>query len=208
MALFGTGVSALGAGDTHQAKLDASAARDIARRAGDHLHAAVSGFWLAYALALDQAMPAARRTIREAMHDAAASGYEMLVVDNLGAQTSLAFADGDLDTASQLLPRAIEMLREQQRWPDLGGRLLVAAAVALEQGDPERSAMLLGASRRWADQLDFQDELLLPQVARLPEGLDDRIGTEAFEHACELGSAMSLDAATALVGTPAPTGIR
>jgi hypothetical protein len=31
-------------------------------------------------------------------------------------ETSLALADGDIETARRLLPRAVEMLREQERW--------------------------------------------------------------------------------------------
>ena len=127
------------------------------------------------------------------MHDAARSGYQLLVVDHLCAESSLAFADDDLETARRLLPRAVEMLRDQQRWEDLARRLHVAAAVALKDGAPETSAVLVGAALRWTDHMDFQDELLLPELADLSDSLNARLGAEAFARATERGGAMDLD---------------
>jgi hypothetical protein len=202
MALLGTAQVALATGHPDRARVDASNAREIARRAGDHLRAAMSGYWLAYALALDCAIPAARAALREGMQDAVHSGYQLLVVDNLVADTSLALADDDLETARQLLPQAVAMLREQQRWKDLGSRLHVAAAVELGQASPERSAVLLGAGRRLTEHLDLQDELLLPELADLRDQLSARLGKRAFENASERGAEMSLDdIAELLAGT-------
>ena len=202
MALLGTAQVALATGHPDRARVDASNAREIARRAGDHLRAAMSGYWLAYALALDCAIPAARAALREGMQDAVHSGYQLLVVDNLVADTSLALADDDLETARQLLPQAVAMLREQQRWKDLGSRLHVAAAVELGQASPKRSAVLLGAGRRLTEHLDLQDELLLPELADLRDQLSARLGKRAFENASERGAEMSLDdIAELLAGT-------
>jgi hypothetical protein len=90
MALLGAAQVALANGQPDQAEADATRAREIARRVSDYHRAAASGFWLAYALALGSALPAARATITEAAQDAIRSGYQLLVADNLIAQTSLA----------------------------------------------------------------------------------------------------------------------
>ena len=193
LALLGTAQVALAAGHPDQATADATDARQIARQAGDHIRAAMSGFWLAYALALDSAMPSARAAINEASHDAVRSGYELLVADNLSADASLALAADDLETAGRLLPRALEMLLAQERWEDAARRLHVAAAVELKRGFPERSAVLLGAALRWTDHLDFQDELLLPEVSELRAKVDAQLGSEEIARALRRGAAMSLD---------------
>jgi hypothetical protein len=126
-----------------------------------------------------------------------------LVVDNLLATTALAVADDDLEAARRLLPRAVEMLREQQRWGDLGNCLRVAAAMEFKRGCPERSAALLGAVLRLPDERDVQDELLLPELARLRADLNARLGARAFADASWRGAEMSLDdVAGLLVDTP------
>ncbi len=93
------------------------------------------------------------------------------------------------------------MLREQQRSEDVGRRLHVAAAVELKRGSPERSAVLLGAALRWTEHLDFQDELLLPELADLRDRLNARLGSGAFAHACERGAEMSLDGVARFLAT-------
>jgi predicted ATPase len=200
LALLGTAQVALATGHAHQAVADARSARELARETGDDTRAAMSGFWLAYALAMDADVDAARATIKAASHDAARSGYELLEADNLSAAIALAFADGDFESARRLLPRAIMMLREQERWEDVGRRLHLAAAVELRLGDPERSAILLGAALRFADQLDFQDELLLPELSEMRSETNDCLATEPLARAFHRGSEMSLDeVATVLV---------
>jgi predicted ATPase/DNA-binding SARP family transcriptional activator len=193
LALLGTAQVALATGHADQAVRDARSAREIARRVSDDTRAAMSGFWLAYALALDSDLDTARAVIREASDDARRSGYQLLEADNLSAQTSLALVDGDLESASRLLPRTVTMLREQERWEDVGRRLHVAAAVELKLGHPEGSALLLGAALRLADHLDFQDELLLPELSELRHAVKARLDTEALAHAFRRGAEMSLD---------------
>lgn len=81
------------------------------------------------------------------------------------------------------------MLRDQERWADLGGRLRVAAAIELKRDHPERSAVLLGAAMRWTDHPDFQDELLLrelPDKARLSARLEKKAMARAFERGAGL----------------------
>lgn len=204
MALLGTALAAITAGRPKEASLDASRAQEVARHAGDHVRAAMSGFWLAYALGLDCEIPFARAVIADATNDAAASGYQLLVVDNLLATISLALADEDLETARRALPQAIEMLRDQQRWSDLGSCLRLAAAAELKDGQVERSAELLGAASRLTEQNDFQDELLLPELGHLRDELLARLGTGAFAQASERGAAMSLDGIAALLVTAEP----
>jgi predicted ATPase/DNA-binding SARP family transcriptional activator len=201
MALLGTAQVALAIGQPEQAKADASSARQIARRVGDHLRAASSGYWLAYALALKSDIRSAREAIGEATNDAGRSGYQLVVVDTLIAATSLALVDGDVETASRLLPTIVTMLREQQRWEDLGACLRLAAAVELRRGSPERSAVLLAASLRWTDHLDFQDELLLPELAELGELLNARLGEGAFAAMSERGAEMSLEGVASFIAS-------
>jgi hypothetical protein len=201
MALLGTAQVALVAARPREASADASKAQEIARHAGDHVRAALSGYWLAYALAIDWDVPSARTVIADAMDDAAASGYQLLVVDNLLASASLAFADNDLEIARRAFPDAIEMLRDQQRWSDIGNGLRLAAAVELARGCPERSALLLGAARRRSDQMDFQEQMLLPEVAQLAERLSAELGPEAFARASARGAALELDTLTGLLGS-------
>jgi predicted ATPase/DNA-binding SARP family transcriptional activator len=193
LALLGTAQVALATGHADQAVKDACSAREIARRVSDDTRAAMSGFWLAYALALDFDLDAARAVIRDAGDDASRSGYQLLEVDNLSAQISLALVDGDLESARRLLPRTVTMLREQERWEDVGRRLHVAAAVEMKLGHPERSALLLAAALRLADHLDFQDELLLPELSGLRDTISARLDTEALARAFHRGAEMSLD---------------
>ena len=199
MALLGTAQVALASGHPDRATVDTSRAREIAGQAGDHVRAALSGFWLAYALALDSKLPSARAVIAEAKQDAVRSGYQLLVVDNLVAESSLALADDDLETVRRVLPLAVEMLREQQRWDDVGRRLYVAAAVELKDGFPERSAVLLGAALRWTDHLDYQDEMLLPELADLGDRLSASLGVQTFARASERGAEMALDSVARLL---------
>lgn len=201
MALLGTAQVALAAGHPEQARADASSAREIARQSGDYLRAANSGFWLAYALALDSKIPSARTAMSGSEQDAVHSGYQLVVVDSLSAQVAFAVADEDLDTARRLLPTVVDMLREQRRWDDLGSCLRLAAGVEFKQGSPERAGVLIGASRRWSDHLDFQDELLLPEFDDLEGQLGAVLGATAFAELSAEGAQMSLDdVASFLVG--------
>ena len=204
MARLGTAQVALAAGQPGQARSDASGARDIARSVGDFHYAALSGYWLAYACALGSSVAAARTIIADAMDDAVRGGYQMSVADNLVGQTSLALADGDLETAWGLLPRTIEMLSEQERWADLGTRLYLAAAIELQRDAPRGSAMLLGAALGLMRRLDFQDELLLPELTELRERLVERLGEPAFAEAYEHGAELSLDNVVALISASEP----
>jgi predicted ATPase len=199
---------ALATGRSDAARADASSARDIARAAGDHLRAAVSGFWLAFALALDSELSAARAAIADGMGDAVQSGYQVVIADNLQAASSLALADDDLETATVLLPQVITMLREQQRWEDLGRRLHVAAGVESRRGLSERSAVLLGAAHRRADRMEFFEELVLPELAELRERLSAQMGADSFERAFQRGAALSLDDIAILLEPPAPPSSR
>jgi hypothetical protein len=93
------------------------------------------------------------------------------------------------------------MLREQRRWDDLGSCLRLAAGVEFKQGSPERAGVLIGASRRWSDHLDFQDELLLPEFDDLEGQLGAVLGATAFAELSAEGAQMSLDdVASFLVG--------
>jgi hypothetical protein len=109
--------------------------RDRAQ-AGDHIRASWSGYWLAQALALRSAPASARAAVAEAIEDAVRSGYELGVVDSLNIAAMLALVDDDPETTRRLLPQAVAMLRDQQRWDDLGARLRVAAAAELRLGFP------------------------------------------------------------------------
>lgn len=202
MARLGTAQVSLAAGRPEAAKSDASGARDIARRVGDFHYAALSGFWLAYAWALSSSVATGRAIIAEAMEDAVRGGYQMSVADNLVGQTSLAFADGDVEAAWRLLPRTVEILREQERWADLGTRFFVAAAVELRRGATSRSAVLLGVAYRLTRRLDFQDELLLPELTDLRDQLTTQLGEQASVDAYERGAALSLDEAVSLISAP------
>jgi predicted ATPase/DNA-binding SARP family transcriptional activator len=209
VALLGTAQVAFATGHPDEAVADARRARDIARRVGDATHAAMSGFWLAYGLALGNGLQSARTAIREAGDDAARSGYQLLVADNLAGESSLALAAGDLETARRLLPRAVAMFCAQERWEDAGRRLHVAAAVESKIGFAERAALLMGAGLRWADRLDFQDELLLPEVSELRTTIDARLGTEALALAFHRGAAMALDEVVKyLLASEATSGAR
>ena len=199
MAFLGTALVALVTGQLDQAREDAASARAIARDAGDHLRAANSGFWLAYALALDAQIASARATIRDAQEDAARSGYQLLVVDSLSAQAAFAVADADLDAAWDLIPTILDMLRDQGRWDDVGSALRLAAGVEWKRGNAERAAVLLGASRRWTDHLDFQDELLLPELGDLDRQLGDRLGDQAFAERVGEGADLSIDRVASLL---------
>ena len=59
--------------------------------------------------------------------------------------------------------------------------------------DPVTAAVLLGASLRWTDRLDFQDELLLPELAGLEARLKAALGQSTFADALGRGAAMDLD---------------
>jgi hypothetical protein len=193
MALLACAQVALFTGQPAQAASDASGAREIARHAGDHIRASWSGYWLAQALALRSAIPSARAAVTEAMEDAVRSGYELGVVDSLNIAAMLALVDDDPETTRRLLPEAVAMLREQQRWDDLGARLRIAAAAELRLGFPERSAVLLGAAERWTDHIDVEDALLLPELAALRDRLTARLGPQEFDHAYKQGAGLSAD---------------
>ena len=201
-ALLASAQVALYTGHRDQAIAEATSAREIARRARDHLRAANSGFWLAYALALGSDIPSARTAISEATPDAVRSGYELAVVDNLIGVTTLALTADDPETAQRTLPKVIEMLRQQQRWDDLGGCLRLAAATELKQGSPERSAVLLGAAERWTDHVDVEDELLLPGLGDLRDRLIAHLGAHAFAQAHEHGTTLDLDRIAVLLSDP------
>jgi hypothetical protein len=201
MALLGTAQVALAVGRPDEARADASSARQTARQAGDHLRGANSGYWMAYALALASEIRAARDAIGEAIDDARRSGYQMVLADILQAQTSIALKDGDLETAGRLLPTIVLMMREQQRWEDLGVCLRLAAGVELKRGSPERSAVLRGASLRWSGYVDFHSELLLPELAELEQQLNAALGQAAFGDLTERGAGMSLDSIASLFVT-------
>jgi hypothetical protein len=94
------------------------------------------------------------------------------------------------------------MLREQQRWDDLGGRLYVAAALELRRGLPERSSVLLGAASRHVDHVEFFDELVLPELADLRQRLTIQLGTDSFDRAYRHGAALSLDDVAGLLESP------
>jgi predicted ATPase/DNA-binding SARP family transcriptional activator len=193
MGLLGTALAALAAGDLDEAAADAQAARAIARDAGDHVWAFNSGFWLAYALALDSEIHSARSAIVAAESDAVRSGYQLLVADSLGAEAVFAVVDSDFDTAGNLMPTVVDMMCEQGRWQDVGRSLRLAAGMELKRDAPDRSAVLLGASRRWTSCLDFQDELLLPELADLDELLAARLGEGLLAELGRQGSEMTVD---------------
>jgi hypothetical protein len=204
MSLIACALVALYAKRPAQAVSDASSAREIARRAGDHIRAAWSGAWLAYGLALSSTIASARTAITEATEDAIRSGYELAVVDNLTVVTTLALADDDCETVRRLLPKVVEMLAEQQRWEDLGRRLRLAAAVELKLGSPERSAILLGAAERREDHIDVDDEMLVPELHQLRDRLVAELGASAFAHASERGAGLSLDGIMRLLDAGEP----
>ena len=150
-------------------------------------------------------LPAARAAIAEAMDDAVRSGYQVVVADNLQGAATLALADDDLETAAELLPRAVAMLREQQRWEDLGRRLHVAAGVEFRRGLPERSAVLLGAGLRRAQRMEFFEQLVLPELADLRERVTAQLGADSFERAFQRGARLSLDDVATLLESAAPS---
>jgi predicted ATPase len=199
MALLACAQVALFTGQPAQAAADASGAREIARDAGDHIRASWSGYWLAQALALRSAISPARAAVAEAIEDAVRSGYELGVVDSLNIAAMLALVDDDPETTRRLLPQAASMLRDQQRWDDLGARLRVAAAAEFRLGLAERSAVLLGAAERWTDHIDVEDALLLPELAELRDRLNASLGPEEFDRAYEHGAALSADDLVRLV---------
>ena len=205
MALLACAQVALFTGQPAQAAADASSAREIARQAGDHIRASWSGYWLAQALALRSATASARAAVAEAIEDAVRSGYELGVVDSLNIAAMLALVDDDPETTRRLLPQAVAMLRDQQRWDDLGARLRVAAAAEFRLGFPERSAILLGAAERWTDHIDVEDALLLPELAELRDQLNARLGPEAFDRAYEQGASSSADELLGFVSAPEPS---
>jgi hypothetical protein len=129
------------------------------------------------------------------------TGQVSATPDNLQAASSLALADDDIETASRLVPRALAMLGEQQRWEDFGRRLRVGALVELRRGLTKRSAVLLGAATRLATDVEFFDELLLPELVSLPEQLKARLGAAAFAEAFGRGERLSVaEVAVALGG--------
>ncbi len=201
-ALIGCAQVALYTDDLERAKADASSAREIARHAGDHIRAAWSGAWLASAFALGSAIPTARTAITEATQDAVRSGYELAIVDNMIVMTTLALADDDPEAALRLLPKVIEMLREQQRWDDLGGRVRIAAGAELRRGFPERSAILLGAAEHWTDHIDVEDVMLVPELAGLRDQLSARLGAHAVDQAYEHGATLSVGDVVSLIASP------
>jgi hypothetical protein len=170
------------------------------------MRAANSGYWLAYALALSAALPDARAAVEESTRDAVRSGLQLVVVDNLMAEITIALAANDLDLAARRVPEVFGMYRDQQRWADLGDLLWVAAEIESKRGAAERSAVLMGASQRWTYQLDFQNELLLPDLANLRDRLTASLGFDAFADAAQRGATMELaDVAGFLAVTrPAP----
>jgi predicted ATPase len=199
LALLACAQVALFTGHPAQAAADATGAREIARQAGDHLRASWSGYWLGQALALDSVIPSARAAVAEAIEDAVRSGYELGIVDSLNIAAMLALVDDDAGITRRLLPQAVAMLRDQQRWDDLGARLRIAAAAELRLGFPQRSAVLLGAAERWTDHIDVEDALLLPELAELRDRLSARLGPEAFDQAYGRGAALSADDVVGLV---------
>jgi hypothetical protein len=93
------------------------------------------------------------------------------------------------------------MYRDQQRWDDLGSCLRLAAWIECRLGNTEPSAVLLGASLRWTDHLDFQDSLLLPEVAVIGDNLEAGLGAETFREATARGASMDFDELATLLET-------
>ncbi|MBV9415767.1 MAG: hypothetical protein JO363_12370, partial [Solirubrobacterales bacterium] len=84
-----------------------------------------------------------------------------------------------------------------------GTRLYLAAAIEFQRCAPARSAVLLGAALRLMRRLDFQDELLLPDLTELRGRLVERLGEPAFAEAYDRGAELDLEDAIALISTPA-----
>ncbi len=138
----------------------------------------------------------ARRWLARALELGEQVGAANLIALHV-AYAVLAYATGniaanDLDFAGRRVPEVFGMYRDQQRWADLGGLLWVAAEIEFKRGSAERSAVLIGASQRWTYQLDFQDELLLPELAKLRDGLTASLGSDAFAGAAQRGATMEL----------------
>jgi hypothetical protein len=77
--------------------------------------------------------------------------------------------------------------------------LYLAAAIEFERRETGRAAVLLGAALRLMRRLDFQDELLLPNLANLGERLRASLGMAPFAEAVARGERLSLDDSTALL---------
>ncbi|MGH3150911.1 MAG: hypothetical protein ACRDOB_09285, partial [Streptosporangiaceae bacterium] len=107
----------------------------------------------------------------------------------------LAGAEGDLDTARELHAEALAVAWNTADAPVIAGALAGLADLALREGDPERSAELLGASLGIRGALDRSaiEELAVAEQARA------LLGDARYDDAYQRGHCVTMDTLATLV---------
>ncbi|GAA2105085.1 AfsR/SARP family transcriptional regulator [Actinomadura alba] len=109
-------------------------------------------------------------------------------------------AEGDVEAASATHAKALVDGVTSNDGPVIAQVLVGFADLALRQGDPERVALLLGAS----EAVRGMPDLSQPDGARLAAEARAALGTRDFTTACEQGHAMTVDDVLNLLGVPRP----
>src|SRR5947209_6625824 len=168
----------------------------VAARVGDEGQRSATLHSLGEVARLEGNLAEARELFEESLDLAQESGWRTVLwwpVHSLGA---LARSEGRRDEARERLSEAIALCPKLARGPRLSDCIEDLAGVALDEGDLERAAVLLGA----ADALPRAAATPLPPAMRsgvdeLVSAVRDQLGPEAFEQRWTDGQLLSAEAA-------------
>jgi predicted ATPase/DNA-binding SARP family transcriptional activator len=183
-------------GDLDRARELSAAARLSAEAAGSPVERGIAAAWWAAFEAqygdIDAARPhqaAAERQLARFASAHPARGHAEAMVAATGAR--IALADKDLRRAREQAVRSYVAAVEAEDMPLLAGSSAVLAELAMELGQPERAAELLGAVAAVRGTHDPTD----PTAARLGPLLRAALGDDRYEAAYASGSGLDRSAA-------------
>lgn len=122
------------------------------------------------------------------------AGEQLRIASGLSALTMINLKDNAFEAAHASLAEAIGMFRSSGDMQRVASLLLMAAALAVAEGDPKRAALLSGAAAVLKEPLG---EAATPvQLLRLDDPVPAArlaLGDDAFEAAYRAGRALTLD---------------
>ncbi|WP_026414910.1 BTAD domain-containing putative transcriptional regulator [Actinomadura oligospora] len=182
-------------GDLVAARADLEAARELSLRAGTPDKTAAAYVGLGRVARLNGETAEARRLLETALTGFASERF-LAIATQAAAKSGLgwiAASEGDLVRARELHREGLSLSFEHPIFMRRAEAALGLAGVALAEGDAERAALLVGASKSLAGILPDGD----PDLNRVETGIRASIGDEAFEKLRERGAALSPEDAKA-----------
>ncbi|MEV4253436.1 BTAD domain-containing putative transcriptional regulator [Spirillospora sp. NPDC049652] len=182
-------------GDLAAASADLESARELSLRAGTPDKTAAAYHGLGQVARLNGDMDEARRLFETALTGFVSERF-LAVATRAAAKVGLGWiaeSDGDFARARELHREALSLSFDHPIFMHRAGAALGLAGVALGQGDPERAAVLIGASTSLAGAVPADD----PDLRRIEAGVRAAIGDEAFDKLYQRGAALSPDDAKA-----------